>query len=401
MDRINKSYNTLEIIRNERNLPAGVFCLLWLGLWTFGLITICKDVFFKEEFYVIEWLWIIIMALVWIWVGFGTLRALFGKEILFIVDEKLTICKMAVFVFYRRQIPITSIKNIDIVQKDPDKEKEQYCLKFSAARKDLFFAVGIDTATLHEWLKEIRDFIEDQYELTLPPAESTASIKSQTSFERYITDQAKEEKEEQKKGLADKAISRLEALVFVAFGIIWNIAIIGGIIQAIKDRQWFTLIILIPFMIVGLFLAVVVAVVVYACVRGFIEETVDVLKSNKRRGREPGYTARVTDMETGRERLLPPRLSRCILLEDKLEYRGELNIEKEDELLYLVFSTCLDKNDEITDYIKIPVREITAVVQQGILLKKTIIRTIMDREYVFSGLSKTAARVIYAYYSRA
>ena len=395
MNAIDKSCDQLQIRRSVKNLLAvGFWVLLLIGL-TYQLVSLSYDVFFEKTVPEGGLFWVIVIALICLTIFFLILRNLVGEDILVITRQMLTIRKKAVFIFYKSQIPTKSITNVDIIYKGIVNDREQYCLEFSTAKKKLHFAAGEYTATLHKWLNEIRDFIEGRYDQTLKPAESAPSIKSESPLETYMRQQAEEEREEAKKGFAAKTMSWFAAFVWTAVGIIWNIAIICTVIRVIADGKWLVLIFLIPFMAAGVFLGFIA----YTGIEVFISESINVFRRSRRRGREPGYASRISELGTEKERLLLPGMSGCILLQDNLEYRGELNIQKEDDKFYVVFSTCLADSDVITDYLKIPVREITAVSYKGGLTKKTVIVTIQGREYVFRGAPKMVAEMINTYSS--
>ena len=227
---------------------------------------------------------------------------------------------------------------------------------------------------------------------------TTKVIKAKTSLEQVMPKPARKKKK-QKEGFIDRVLSWIVAFIFTSVGVMWIIVTIVLVILVIVQKKW------LYFWVPPLFFIAGAAPIWIAslCLKFFIEKIVDVLKGDKRCGRVPDRSEYYSNEATKRDGIVLPNLWgwECILVEDQFEYRGELSFDTDTdkERCYIIFSTCLGDNDVITEYLRIPASKTTAV-RKGWLFKKTIIRTVDGKEYVFAGDLKDIPRLINDYYSR-
>jgi hypothetical protein len=393
MAEIHKTPDALEIIRSRRNIFAAAFCILPLAVLTWGLVSAASP-FFSSDANKGAVVSLLLMSAVWIVIAGVILWNFFGKEILIIADGRVSLKKTTPFTIYKRSISIDTVTNVDIVRASfQEKFKDRFQLLISSSSRPLHFAVGLPPDELHKLLDEIRRFIETRTLHTLPVPQSAPTVEPLDSYEQYVRQQAAEEEAEKSKSIPQKALSWFAALVWTLVGIIWNLAIIATIISMIKRGNWLQLIILIPFLAAGLFLAIVA----YCCVSVFIGEVRDILRGSKRIGRQPCYAERLARPQRSKNLIMPPESAGCIFIDSSTEYRGELNVIEEDNQFFMIFSTCLDRtNNNITDLLKIPVNQIRGVLSDGIFPKKLIVLGPSGSEHVFTGVSKVLIKVIRA-----
>jgi hypothetical protein len=244
------------VLERRPGTGGGCFLVLWLPLWIYGTVKVAQEIGSHPD--IRGWGGLALMVAIALAATGTLIWAFWGRERLIIGPQTLERQFSAGVVLRRWNANVLNIKGVEVVNRAGDaRRRDGHGLSLRLPADQIVFGRGLTAdgadylkGTIERYLRELKvTGIREPAPAPAPPSPEPVA----------------EPEEDSLKGVPRPLrwlLSGVAQVVWAGAGILWNLAILGTLVRAIRDGQIGTVLILIPFLIIGLVLAVVAFVIV-------------------------------------------------------------------------------------------------------------------------------------------